>query len=209
MRKKCYKEDTFDGTLTAFPDAVVLRPVNPEEYAEFEEIKKYITMNKNIDLTKILKDCPKGFKLYTPLFGEVAFEGIGDSVVYPIVTSDISNYRKVTFTKEGYYHDNIYAECLLFPSAEQRDWSKFEAPWYKKERFDPKTLKPFDKVLVRDEDSHNWRCNLFSHIEMERPMFPYTTHGGQFSYCIPFNEDTACLVGTKDEAPEFYRYWEE
>ena len=40
-------------------------------------------MNENIDLTKILKNCPKGFKLYSPLFGEVVFEGISD-VEYPI-----------------------------------------------------------------------------------------------------------------------------
>ena len=31
-------------------------------------------MNENIDLTNILKDCPKGWKLYTPLYGEVEFK---------------------------------------------------------------------------------------------------------------------------------------
>ena len=30
-------------------------------------------MNENIDLTKILKDCPKGTKFYTPVWGEVVF----------------------------------------------------------------------------------------------------------------------------------------
>ncbi len=33
-----------------------------------------------------------------------------------------------------------------------------------KPKFDPKTLKPFDKVLVRDDKDGFWRCNLFSHI---------------------------------------------
>ena len=66
-------------------------------------------MNENIDLTKILKDCPEGFKLYTPLFGEVEFKGIGGSEVYPISTYDFFD-QKVTFTKEGYYRDNTYAE---------------------------------------------------------------------------------------------------
>ena len=27
-------------------------------------------------------------------------------------------------------------------------------------------------------------------------------------YCIPYNEETENLIGTKDEVPEFYRYWE-
>ena len=167
-------------------------------------------MNENIDLTKILKDCPKGFKLYTPLCGEVVFECIVDSMSYPISTTDSHNYTK-SFSKEGFYYD--YAgdevECLLFPSAEQRDWRRFEAPWYKKERFDPKTLQQFDKVLVRDTHSKPWRCSLFSHIETDRHLFPYATSGGNYSFCIPFNDDTKHLVGTKDEPSEFYRYWED
>ena len=167
-------------------------------------------MNKNIDLTKILKDCPKGFKLYTPLYGEVEFKGIGDSEVYPISTYDFFD-KKVTFTKEGYYRDNTYAECLLFPSKDQRDWSKFTAPWYKKEKFDMTTLNPFDKVLVRDSSARRWKCAIFSHIrkEDENYTFKYITIACTYEFCIPFNDDTKHLVGTKDEAPEYYRYWED
>ena len=85
-------------------------------------------MNENIDLTKILKDCPKGFKLYSPLFGEVVFEGISGDV-YPITLSCTGREALVSFTKEGFYYDNPDTECLLFPSKEQRDWEKFTAPW--------------------------------------------------------------------------------
>ena len=167
-------------------------------------------MNHNLDLTKILKDCPKGWKLYTPLCGEVVFECISDSIVYPISTTDSHNSKK-SFSKEGFYYDNADAECLLFPSAEQRDWRKFKAPWYKNEKFEPKTLNPFDKVLVRDTSDRRWRCALFSHVrkEDENITFKYQTTGGAYVYCIPYNEDTACLVGTKDEPSEFYRYWED
>ena len=168
-------------------------------------------MNENIDLTKILKDCPKGFKLYTPLYGEVEFKGIGDSEVYPISTYDFFD-KKVTFTKEGYYRDNTYAECLLFPSKDQRDWSKFTAPWYKKEKFDPKILKPFDKVLVRDsdgtallveQDETRWKCALYSHERGNESIpYKYATTDSPYVYCIPYNEDTKHLVGTTEEAPE-------
>ena len=166
-------------------------------------------MNENIDLTKILKDCPKGTKFYTPLCGEVVFEGIGDSIEYPISTTDSNNTPK-SFSKEGFYLDDYTgAECLLFPSAEKRDWSKFTAPWHKKEKFDPKTLKPFDKVLVRDACYKTWKSDLFSHIVEEEPDFPYVTISKDFRYCIPYNDDTKHLVGTRDEAPELYIYWEE
>ena len=105
-------------------------------------------MNENIDLTKILKYCPNGWKLYCPLFGEVEFKGICSDDKYHILVSYRGGESQSEFTKEGFYYAVKDAECLLFPSAEQRDWRKFKAPWYKNEKFDPKTLNPFDKVLL-------------------------------------------------------------
>lgn len=166
-------------------------------------------MNENIDLTKILKDCQEGFKLYTPLFGEVELKVICDDKFSIITTPHTEDDCSIAaFTKEGFYFERKDAECLLFPSKYQRDWSKFTAPWYKKEKFDLTTLNPFDKVLVRDTHSKPWRCSLFSHIETDLHLFPYATSGGNYSFCIPFNEDIRHLVGTTEEAPEFYRYWE-
>lgn len=88
-------------------------------------------MNKNIDLTKILEDCPKGFELYSSVYGTVTFEGIDyQDSKYPICVKTPT--ITLTFTKEGrYFYSYNDAECCLFPSREQRDWSKFTAPWYK------------------------------------------------------------------------------
>ena len=76
-------------------------------------------------------------------------------------------------------------------------------------KFDPKTLKPFDKVLVYDiyDICEGWACALFSHIRESE--YPYSTSSGSFKICIPYNDDTKHLVGTKDEAPDFYKYWED
>ena len=41
-------------------------------------------MNENIDLAKILKNCPKGTKLYSTIFGDVEFCYIDESDAYPI-----------------------------------------------------------------------------------------------------------------------------
>lgn len=168
-------------------------------------------MNENIDLTKILKDCPKGFKLYSPLFGEIVFEGIKgiSGGVYPIAISYNGGEAQVSFTKEGFYYDKPGIECLLFPSKEQRNWSKFTAPWYKKNKFDPKTLKPFDKVLARDYLHGKWTCGFFSHIVIFDNTYMYNIGEILYKMCIPYNEETKHLVGTTGEAPEFYRYWEE
>ena len=39
--------------------------------------------------------------------------------------------------------------------------------------------------------------------------YPYHCIGNSVRYCIPYNNDTKHLVGTTDEVPEYYRYWEE
>ena len=168
-------------------------------------------MNENIDLTKILKDCPKGTKFYSSICGEVYFKEIHSDNEYAIITTTNSDFNPIvpTFTKEGFYYDDIGAECLLFPSKDQRDWSKFTAPWYKKERFDPKTMKPFDKVLVRDSRTCAWRCTFYSHTSKDKTIWKYITGNSAYEYCIPYNDETKHLVGTTEEAPEFYRYWEE
>ena len=164
-------------------------------------------MNENIDLTKILKDCPTGTKLYSTLYGNVEFTLINTNNMYP-VRFMAENGGINSVTSDGRHIFEFDGECTLFPSREQRDWSKFTAPWYKNEKFDPKTLNPFDKVLVYDTDGR-WRCNLFSHIRDNSNMFPYATIGVNYSRCIPYNCDTKHLVGTTEEAPEYYRYWED
>lgn len=165
-------------------------------------------MNENLNLVEILKDCPKGWKLYSPIFGEIEFYSISENYNYPIILS--CKKGKIWFSKEGLFDiENEGAECLLFPSKDQRDWSKFTAPWYKKDKFDPKTLKPFDKVLVRDNYKEEWSCNFFSHISNDGDYPPYITLNIGYIFCIPYNEDTKHLVGTNEEAPEYYRYWED
>ena len=167
-------------------------------------------MNENIDLIKVLKNCPKGFKLYSAVHGEVTFLSIEDGE-YPIGVLLKNDNCTVYYSSSGKVFAS-YGECILFPSEVQRDWSKFTAPWLKKEKFDPETLKPFDMVLSK-YDGGCWSANLFSHIE-ERDNGYHSTcsfvcNGSLVKFCIPYNDDTKHLVGTRGEAPVFYRYWED
>lgn len=164
-------------------------------------------MNKNIDLTKILKDCPEGTEFWSDNYGKVKFLCIDTYLEHPIRTIRTDG-NSSSYTKEGWCSIDFPASCLLWPSKDCRDWSKFTASWYKSGKFDPKTLQPFDNVLVRDSNDGAWGCNLFSHIT-ERESFPYRCAGNDFVYCIPYNNDTKHLVGTTEEAPEYYEYWED
>ena len=181
-------------------------------------------MNENIDLTKILRDCPKGWEFYSSVYGEVRFieikptkpvscksredEWFGQEVLehkYPV--KFMAGICEYSVSKAGKLKDGV-GECTFFPSREQRDWSKFTAPWLKKEKFDPNTLSPFDRVLARNHGSHKWTCDLFSDI-INGDECMYHCIGSYYRYCIPYNDDTKHLVGTTDEAPLFYRYWED
>ena len=161
-------------------------------------------MNENIDLTKILKNCPKGFELYSPLFGNVKLNSISGCYIEIIDNIGAGAY----FNRLGQYVSTyeVLNECLLFPSKEQRDWSKFSAPWYKKEKFDPKTLQPFDKVLVRDGVGYKWNADFYSYKVVGRG---HSCVDDIYDYCIPYNDDTKHLLGTSGDAPDFYRYWED
>ena len=176
--------------------------------------KQSKTMNENLNLIEILEDCPKGTKLYSTLFGDVELERVckieNNIFTYPIEVK-ASDGATATFTKDGMFCAEYSGECILFPSKDQRDWSKFTAPWLKKGKFDPKTLKPFDKVLVRDNNLSCWRCAFYSHQRETEGSnsYRYVTTASSYIYCIPYNEDTKHLLGTSEEAPEYYRYWEE
>ena len=164
-------------------------------------------MNENIDLTKILKNCPKGWKFWSPIFGEVEFERNYEN----------KDFFNVSLVEDGTEWSFVYdatiflgniksREIMLYPSKEQRDWSKFTAPWYKKDKFDPSTLKPFDKVLVQISRDDIWSVDFFSYYndEYKKCICTGLVH---YFYCIPYNDETKDLVGTCNEAPDYYKWW--
>ena len=160
-------------------------------------------MNDNIDLTEILEGCPKGTEFYSPLFVKVVFSNIDLNSTYPIKTD------KGGFTSDGRYLSDFNGECMLFPTKDQRDWSKFERFWDKPkvEKFDPETLERFDKVLARGHNGQNWTATFFSHIDNS---FNMVVCGAQYwKHCIPYNEETKHLCGTNNDCPDYYKWWEE
>lgn len=78
-------------------------------------------MEQKLIIAEILKHKPQGIKLYSPIFGDCTFCYVKDE------SSDICvrrPYNEVNyFNFDGVYHTG--GECLLFPSNEMRDWSKF------------------------------------------------------------------------------------
>lgn len=88
-------------------------------------------MENKINIAEILRDMPKGTKLYSPLLGECELVGVGtdeggDFIRVEFFSQDGYEKDHRTFSSDGRYFESLKdTECLLFPSAKMRDWSKF------------------------------------------------------------------------------------
>ena len=181
-------------------------------FVEIQEQPHVQAEQPQLNLCEILKHCPQGETFWSPMLDGVKFSCI-DEERQMIIVETIEGHFTWEINADGTISiDEVTSpEIMLYPSKEMRDWSKFTAPWLKKERFDPQTLNPFDKVLVRF-DCGVWSATLFSHLidsKFANKKYDIICCGTVFGYCIPYNDDTKHLVGTKDEAPVFYRYWED
>lgn len=288
-------------------------------------------MEQKINIAETLDGCPNDTKLYSPIFGDVYLEKIRPHLAV-VVTTESND--KEEFLYDGRY--GINGECVLFPSKDQRDWSKFQRPfkdgdivvsekgdihllrtsnssycafreqwenkfdctittsikvarlateeekqklfkaikdngykwnpesktleklveqrfkvgdrvkrdndyitgivthidedgWHKVEyqsgstsyvnpkyqddwelvpdKFDITTLKPFDKVLVRDNNAQKWTADLFSLFDKSL-ICPYSCVGHYTNQCIPY-EGNEHLLGTTNDCNDFYKTWEE
>ena len=117
---------------------------------------------------------------------------------YPIValmdSPTLDSEHAVTYRLNGQYVGGYDSKCDLFMVEE--------------EHYDISNFKPFDKVLVRDKDDGYWRAAIYSHFSKDQdPKYPFSTAYRLHKQCIPYNEETAHLVGTTDMPPKKYINW--
>lgn len=148
-----------------------------------------------MNIAEILKECPKGTKLYSPIYGELELVEVKDEQNFSIYC--ITKKRELdAFTRDGrIYSDYPDAECVLFPSKDQRDWNKFIVPDQVPDQKPKNELKPFDKVLVRDDNDAEWKCDFFSKISNNGY---YNCINSWWKQCIPY-EGNEHLLGTKNK----------
>ena len=99
---------------------------------ESKEQPQQTEPHPNLNLGEILKDCPKGTELWSDNYGTVKFMRVGAEWDTPIEV-ELSDGQLAYYTEEGWWDKRFPANCLLYPSKDCRDWSKFSAPWLKKE----------------------------------------------------------------------------
>lgn len=105
-----------------------------------------------MNIAEILKYCPRDYRLYSPLFGEVTFYNITET---KIRVCNLNKYCIYDFNRDGTF--NVIngvertRECMLFPSKDQRDWSKFRLP-----------TKPGDIMMMVDGSCPFITTNVFN-----------------------------------------------
>ena len=104
--------------------------------------------------------------------------------------------QKATKAQKAYLLDKVYETY-------KRTWNE-ETKELESLKFDFTSFKPFEKVLVRDCNIGAWRCDFFSNIYKDHHRKYHLASNESAVYCIPYNNATSYLVGTTQDAPEYY-----
>lgn len=171
----------------------------------FVEVTEQNQMEQKLNLCEILKYCLEGESFWSPFLGNVKFYDINQKINFIVVSLESGETWKINADGTITFGYFTSPEIMLYPSREQRDWSKVKYEPREK-KFDPNTLKPFDKIIARIDENGLWCCELFSFIEEDTNLIKGC--GGYYKYCVPYNNDTMYLLNTVNEVPEYYRYWE-
>lgn len=114
------------------------------------------------NLISILKHCPEGTKLYSPIYGEVTFTAIsGRNTILGKAIKWDEGIVTVTFTRLGRLSGEFSnSECVLFPSKDQRDWNKFRIPTKKGDVIMFNGQVPCLVTGDYSQDKKAWVCGL-------------------------------------------------
>nr|DAG92112.1 MAG TPA: hypothetical protein [Herelleviridae sp.] len=125
---------------------------------------------------------------------------------YPVIAliKDLNgNECVIGFTSDGKEECDYDDNTDLFFISEDRIPIK---------KFNLKEFQPFDRVLLRDRGNFKWLPSFFERIRQE-PSGELSAveliSRSRWEMCIPYNDETKHLLGTKDDCPDYYKWWEE
>lgn len=182
---------------------------NKEDAQKYiRQIEKRLGYKLNFETLKIEKSEFKDGDIVTII------PHIGDKLIYLFKAEDDEKYYghafldgNIAIVNEDSYCQKAF--CTARPSTDEEKQQLFSALAKKGKAWDaekkqivdlkPKCeFKPFDKVLGRNEKDAVWEAELFSHYK-EESQYPFCCIGFSRKYCIPYNKETAHLLGTTDD----------
>lgn len=122
---------------------------------------------------------------------------VGDRIKHIVGREEIATVKEV---EELHYNLDSKVGTSSFSISLQDEWELLP------NKFDVSTLKPFDKVLVRDKDDHKWKIELFSSFVNDDYYGVVCLHSS-YNRCIPY-EGNEHLLGTTNDCDKYYKTWE-
>ena len=115
--------------------------------------------------------------------------------------------HKTTYKNDVYEIREVYDDAYALVGYTWMIYKEYENQYELiPNKFDISTLKPFDKVLVRADNSF-WRIGFFEKIEKKNKHYPFVCMGyNKYSQCIPY-EGNEHLLGTTNDCDDYYKTW--
>lgn len=178
-RVKSYAKDGIIFEGGTHPNDLMLEV---PEYMTFKDgdIVAFGNNNDSVGLFKSLNLKEKTFSSYATLAGKnlVFYEPSWKLINIRIATEE--QRQRIVYSLKSSEVPKA-KECLKKLGIEEKPKCEF---------------KPFDKVLVRDLEFGIWYADIFSHINKDDGS--YMCIGSSWDECIPYNEQTAHLLGTTE-----------
>lgn len=196
FRKEYNYERRFDSFMTEY---FTLETDDADVQTYIRTIENKLGGKLNLETLEVEKHQPE-FK-----DGDIVVYGKSVAICRRIYKNTLYFYVSIDETFGLLFDDNRVAEWYRFATEEENQQlfdalAKENKAWdsVKKQIVDLNTKwtpKPFDKVVTRVDDDAIWTANIFSHIDS---YGEYNTIGcvGGYPYCLPYNEETAKLIGT-------------
>lgn len=211
---KCELKDVFNGN--EYPISVHIK--SGQSFHAFTKDGCYLS---KIEGSESALFPSSGMRCWSKFFkrGDVVYNPNGEmlAIFEGWVNNDYTEFN----TTLNYYDDHTFGEeevcatnCFVKATDKQRVEFIEAAEKHYGGKYNPETLqvepvkvvepkcsfKPFDKVLVRDDEEDVWKADYFSHYEEDDKIAPYVCVGSYYKLCIPY-EGSEHLLGT-DKSPE-------
>lgn len=201
-------------------------PEGTELYTLIYGTVKLVRVKKDDELFPITVKVLNGQELSFTKEGKYSLVSEGECILFPSKENrDWSNFKDNVFSKGEYVKSKNSGGCFKINNINENlgiynivelvsdrkiqgdltfSRDNFINGFEKIRHFDKRCFRPFDRVLVRDEDTNYWRLDFFSNLD-DSSIFEFVTINNEaFKHCVPYNSDTAGLLNTVDYAPEFY-----
>lgn len=154
---------------------------------------------EKINIAELLKDCPRGMELYSPLCGKCVFDRLNMGTII----CKKQNTQEITFTSEGYYMIPVLdgCECMIFPSKDQRDWSKFHGPFKDGDVLAYDSTVGTTIFIHRNKNGeHAYKTSFYVGLNGRDKLLVYD------KYClIALNGDCDTRLATKEEKEKLFQ----